>query len=742
MNRDYHARLQYIAAVRTILVLLLVGLPVLAEAGQGQVSGIVLDASGAPIAEAVVTAGTTKVTTRADGTFEIAVTSGDLHVSAPDFTARTVAVSDPSVRQRIVLQPAPLENTVLVTASRGDARLATAGSMTVVSSAELLNSAAGALDDALRGTPGFSLFRRSSSRVSNPTTQGVTLRGVSGSGASRTLVLADGVPLNDAFGSWVYWNRVPLAAVERVEIVRGSSGDVYGADALGGVVQVLTFEPGLPRFRLTAEGGSHDTGRVSTFGSVQQDGWHGEGAVEWLRTAGVITVGEEVRGPVDVRADSDYQSGFFGAGYNAGRWRASGRVSLYDEDRGNGTPVQVNTTQWKQVSGEASGTGGGGAWQARASGGTQDYYQTFSAILTVDGIARGGERLTTEQMIPTDFTTAFGQWTRAWGDVVVLAGGEARRTESLMEQVAHSFAGVPGDPTFTGGVEETAGVFGRVRLTPVERLTVVAGARRDYWSSTPLNVADPTHEARLFSPRVSAGWRFSDVVSVHGATYRSHRTPSLNELHRGFRVGAIVTNANPLLDPETLTGVEGGVLYTRDTASARITAFTNQLENAITNVTIGENLRQRQNTDTVRATGLEVEVDLRPHDRLAVGALAVATRSRFHETPEQPDIEGNRVPQVPQYQFGGNVTYVDPRGFNASVQARVFGDQFDDDVNDLKLDAYGVVDASASYQVIRGANVFVSIENLFDKDYDVGRTPLRTIGWPRTVRAGVRVFLP
>ena len=73
---------------------------------------------------------------------------------------------------------------------------------------------------------------RSSSRVSDPTTQGVTLRGVSGSGASRTLVLADGLPLNDAFGSWVYWNRVPQAAVERVEIVRGATGDLYGAERL------------------------------------------------------------------------------------------------------------------------------------------------------------------------------------------------------------------------------------------------------------------------------------------------------------------------------------------------------------------------------------------------------------------------------------------------------------------------------------------------------------------------------
>ena len=96
---------------------------------------------------------------------------------------------------QIVLRPVNFADSVVVTATRGAERLPSAASSTVLTSAELSNMAAGALDDALRSTPGFTLFRRSSSRVANPTTQGVTLRGVSGSGSSRTLVLADGVPL-------------------------------------------------------------------------------------------------------------------------------------------------------------------------------------------------------------------------------------------------------------------------------------------------------------------------------------------------------------------------------------------------------------------------------------------------------------------------------------------------------------------------------------------------------------------
>jgi outer membrane receptor for Fe3+-dicitrate len=63
------------------------------------------------------------------------------------------------------------------------------------------------LDDRLRQIPGFSPFRRTSSVLRNPTIQGVSLRGIGSTGAIRTLVLWDGVPLNDPFGGWIYWDE-------------------------------------------------------------------------------------------------------------------------------------------------------------------------------------------------------------------------------------------------------------------------------------------------------------------------------------------------------------------------------------------------------------------------------------------------------------------------------------------------------------------------------------------------------
>jgi len=711
-----------------------------------RIAGVVTDSSGAPIAGATVTAGNASSVTGDDGSFVLADApdGAEVRVTSPGFAAAATTVQGNAGDVRVVLQPAPLVDTVVVTASRGAARLATPEATTVLTSAELLTSAAGTLDDALRNTPGFSLFRRSSSRVSNPTTQGVTLRGVSGSGASRTLVLADGVPLNDAFGSWVYWNRIPQAAVDRVEVVRGATGDLYGADALGGVIQVLTFPPGRTRFRATAEGGSHDTARFSGFGGTERGPWSVEAAGEWLRTDGVVVVGEESRGVVDVRADSDYTNGFLGGGYNAGAWHATARLSLYQEERGNGTPLTVNSTDWTQVSGEAGGAAGDGAWQVRASGGTQDYYQTFSAVAA----GRATERLTFEQTIPTRFATVSGQWTRGTAESVWLLGGEFKRARGNQEELRYSVAGVRSGPFPSGGTERSGAMFARVSLTPRDRLTVVAGMRGDFWQSTPTDASSPAHTSQFFSPRASAAWTLSPVASVHASVYRAHRTPTLNELHRRFAVGNTVTNANPLLDPERLTGFDGGALFSWRQLSARVTGFWNQLDEAITNVTMtppplpGQITRQRQNTDTVRARGLEIEADFRPHPQWTVSALAGLTRSTFADAPAQPALADKRVPQVPSYQLGATLTYVDPRGFTGSLQARRVGAQFDDDLNVFRLEPFGVVDASASQALTRGLHAFVAVENLGDVDYDVGRTPVRTIGWPRTVRVGVRVFLP
>ncbi len=728
------------------------GLAVLALSGPAPavaqtafVSGSVVDVSGAPIPNASILVKATDgrtidIKSDAGGNFRAEVQAARVHVTSEGFEAVDLAVPAGDAPIYVVMRPANFADSVVVTATRSTERLPSAASATVVTAAELNNMAAGALDDALRSTPGFTLFRRSSSRVANPTTQGVTLRGVSGSGASRTLVLADGVPLNDPFGSWVYWNRVPQAAVERVEVVRGATGDLYGAGALGGVVQVLTVQPDWTRARATFEGGSNDTFRGSLFGGGQKDGWTASGAYEGVRTAGAYIVAPEVRGVVDTKADSDYQTGFFTAGHRANQWHASVKGAKYAEDRGNGTPVQVNTTDWKQLTGEAGGLVGGGALQVQAAGSSQDYYQTFSAVAA----DRKTERLTTEQTTDTSHRMLTGQWSKPFRKVLLVAGGDFHHTESTVSEFRYSVTNVKTGPFYAGGTEQLAAAYARATVTATDVLTFELGGRGDWWTSTPTDTALPAKSVNFFSPRASVAFR-QGRYSVQGAVYHAARTPSLNELHRGFRAGNVVTNPNPLLDPETLTGVEGGVLSTWTKVSARATAFLNNLDGAISNITLtstpAQITRQRQNSDTIRAAGVELEADARLTPTFSLNAQMVFTSSHFRGSVATPAVEGNTVPQVPTVQGGVGLTWTDPRWFTAATQIRFSGEQFDDDLNTpaFVLKAYAVWDAQLNRAITRGLNAFVAVENITNTEFDTARTPIRNIGWPRSLRVGARV---
>jgi len=707
------------------------------------ISGVVVDVAGLAVGGAQITVRsaegrTSSVTAGPDGRFTISGPVTSLRVAAPGFADAEVEPTGAEVQ--IVLRPATLAESVVVTATRGAERLPSASSATVVTAAELSNIAAGAMDDVLRNTPGFSLFRRSSSRVANPTTQGVTLRGVSGSGASRTLVLSDGIPLNDPFGSWVYWNRVPQASVDRVEVVRGATGDLYGSDALGGVVQVLTFAPDRTRARATIEGGSLDTFRGSMFGGWERNGWAATGAYEGTTTDGAYTVAPEARGPVDTRADSDYQTGFFTAGRQDTAWNAWIKGALYSEDRGNGTPLQVNTTDWHQISGTGGGSLAGGVWEAHVAGSGQDYYQTFTAVAA----DRASERLTTEQTTDTSFATVGGQWTRLFGRTTLIAGADFHRTESTVEELRYSLTNVQTGPFFAGGTERTFGGYARASIPLADTFTVELGGRLDDWLSEPTDATLPDKSVTFFSPRASVAWR-QGRYAIQGAVYHANRPPTLNELHRGFRVGNVVTNPNPLLDPETLTGVEGGVLVSWTKVSARMTAFFNDLDGAISNITLSSTptqiTRERRNSDKIRANGVEFEADARLTPTFSVNGQLVFTSSHYRGSVATPAIEGNHVPQVPEIQGGVGVTWTDPRIVTAAAQVRFSGEQFDDDLNQFVLGAFGVMDVQVSRAVTRGLVGFLAVENVFDQVYDTGRTPIRLVGWPRTFRVGLRIAL-
>lgn len=621
---------------------------------------------------------------------------------------------------------------VTVTATRTERRLAdTAASVVVLSSEELQATAAVTVDDTLRQVPGFSLFRRSGSRHANPTTQGASLRGLGASGASRALVLADGIPLNDPFGGWVYWGRLPRVSLGRIEVLRGAGSDLYGSAALGGVIQLLRREPSQPAFAAEASYGERETPEGAFFIADGWGQWAASLAAEGFRTDGYVPVEPEARGAVDAPASSRHSAVDLTLERQVGEdGRVFLRGSWFDEERDNGTSLQVNDTTIRQASLGLDGSAGGGWLALRAWGSDQDYFQTFTAVAQ----DRNSESLTREQRVPAESLGGSAQWSRTLSDRHgLVAGLDLREVSGTSDEIL--FGGPVPRRTAAGGTQRTAGLFVEdlVSLTP--RLSLTVGARIDAWRN---ERQDTEREETAVSPRASLLYRATDRWAWTASAYRGFRAPTLNELYRDFRVGDVLTLANDDLEAERLAGAEAGAVFSTPRITARSVLFWMEVDRNVANVTLsvtpGLITRQRRNLGRTRSRGLELESTARLGGRWTLSGGYLLSDA----TVENGDLEGLRIPQVPEHQASLQLRFFDPGMGTLGLQARWTGDQFDDDRNQLPLESFVTVDALVSRPLVRGLEIFVAGENLFDEEFETGRTPVRTLGPPRSVRVGVR----
>ncbi|MBI3425502.1 MAG: TonB-dependent receptor [Acidobacteria bacterium] len=700
--------------------------------------------------------------TDAEGRFTLTLPIGEyeLRVIADGFIRITqhVSLAAQTVNLTIQLEPALLIEDVAVTPARAAVRLEDApASISLLDARDVQNAGAQTTDDLLRQIPGFSLFRRASSLVANPTTGGVSLRGAGASGASRTLVLQDGVPLNDAFGGWVYWDRVPRTAIERIEVVRGGASDLYGSDALSGVINLLTRPPASRHVNVEGSYGNRDTGEVSFFASEK---WKSFGATlsgEAFRTDGYFLLAPTTRGTADAQAASKHrvlnlrlQNDFNAHSY------VFARGTLFDEDRANGTVLQYNDTANESLAvGGRVQTGEGSTWELTVFGNQQRYHQSFTAVAA----NRNSETLSRLQFVPARDAGLSFNWSRLnAGKHLLVAGLDVRGVRGTSDEIVYANNRATSFVS-AGGRQRRAGGFLQGIFQLTSKLSLTASGRYDDWRNSSAASVTRTlatgavvprffapRSESAFSPRLALSYAVAEHVNLHVAGYRAFRAPTLNELYRSFRVGDTLTQSNEKLTAERLTGGEAGV-----TAAAwqrtrfRATGFWTETINPVANFTLSATptliTRERRNLGRTRSRGLEAEAEFNPakHWQITAGYLLVDATIR--RAPQDARLEGLWVPQVARHQFTLQTAYAHPRFVTAAVQFRAIGKQFDDDQNLLPLGNFAVVDATVARPLGRWFEVFVAVQNLLDEKIVVGRTPLETLGMPRLVRGGVRLKL-
>ena len=738
-----------------------------ASAQQGRIlAGAVLDSTGRPIRGAEVEfqspSETHLATTDAEGNFNISVLgAGALRVAYPGFRSVTLAISPDSAREgpiEVRLVPAPSVQRIVVSAAGEERVPAVPSSQFAISSQQIRTSGSLVLDDILRQVPGFSLFRRSGGLFANPTAQGVSLRGMGASGASRALVLVDGIPLNDPFGGWVYWNRVPIASVQSIEVFNGGVSDLYGAGALGGIVNVETRRLSHSSATVEASYGTERTPNLSFHAGWLRGKWGIAAAGQALRTTGYVLVAEDQRGPVDTPAGTGDLTGSLQLSRKLGeRGGLFLRASSFGESRRNGTPLQTNNTRIPAVDLGADWTSSSaGAFSLRLYGSYGIFNQNFSAV----SANRASEFLTNVQTSPSQQVGFAGQWQRTFaGRHTITTALESRAVRGHSAETTYGPAG-PTALVDAGGRQRALGFLAQDAFHFAPNWLLTFGGRVDGWrnsrgfsSRTPLTAGTPTanvfpdRSETAFSPRLSLLRTFENGVAVSASVYRAFRAPTLNELYRNFRVGNVVTNANPNLRAERLTGGEAGISV-RGWAS-RLTLrgnfFWSDITDLVANVTLTTTptliTRQRQNIGVTRARGLELSAELRLPKQLHLSCEYILTDSTVLRFPANTALEGLRIPQVPRNQVNVQLSYLG-RSWTAGLQGRFVAKQFDDDQNALPLDGFYTLDAQVSRRLRPQVTLFAAVQNLTSVRYQVSRTPVLTVGPPALARGGIRFNLP
>jgi len=679
---------------------------------------------------------------------------------------------------------------VVVTATRtGLAPGEPPASATVLDQDQVQQSANIAVDDLLHTIPGFSLYRRSSSIVTPPDldseAQGVTLRNVGPAGASRALVMVDGVPLISAFDGQVFWGKIAKESIDHIEIVRGSGASLWGNYAMTGVINIITRKPTETGAQLKAsygtDGLTDDYLAVSGHRDKLTIGLEGH----FFNLDGFPVVASAQRGPLDGNASSRDEA--FN-GRVAYQLSDSASISLFgqyfNQAYNYGTQLRTAETNAGLIGMSSTvRTGDGSELQGTLFSNMQSYNIQYSQA----NDARTSEHLSDSQTIPfTDFGASL-VWSRRMLEPLVTSVGtdlhwiDGQSRDTLFDPDT----GLQMGQQRADGKQFFWGLFLQGIYTPIPQLEIALGGRVDLWTNyngtqdgintdpdtgvtttTANHFADQTRAT--FNPRLSLLYRATDWLHLRAAAYRAFRAPTLAELYRRSQVEGLVLLPNPGLSPERLNGAEVGVdLPVFDKVDVRATGFWNEVDNPIESVDVdpsvcdsgamtgqaaqegGATCRKRFNEGLARTFGAEVEALYDPvPDVTLSGSFLFADGTLVHAAPQNKDLEGFQLAQIPPYTATVAAEYHNPRFCTLRLEGRFVDEQFEDQEHMDKQGSYFILNATLLRQLpavslpnlpVMNGEVFIAGENLTDREYTVDHGGgIQQIGSPLLVHGGVR----
>lgn len=664
------------------------------------------------------------------------------------------------------LPPAPPPEIVVTGRGLADRPGDRAFDVVEIDRARIGANAANRLESVLADVAGLQQFRRSDSRTANPTSQGITLRGLGGNAASRALLILDGVPQADPFGGWVAFPAYATGRLGRVRVTRGGGSGFQGPGALAGTIELDSATPDqLAPLTGSVAYGSRDSIDAQGSAALVRSGGFAVLSGAYARGDGFIPIVADSRGAIDRPAPYEQASGALRTVVAlAAQTELQANLVAFTDTRDRGTPFTANRSEGADASLRLVGRGRWG-WSALGYVQSRAFASSFASI--------NAARTTATQTLDQYNTPATGVGARLevappLGEAIRLRlGADIRRVSGRTQENYTYVAASPTRRRVAGGHNVTGGLFadGSVEAGAI---TLSLGGRIDRWriaggflnertlatgaAITDLSFAD--RSGTEATGRVGLAWRVAGPVTLRTAAYRGWRLPTLNELYRPFRVGADATAANAALSPERLSGVEAGITIAPTTTTGiAATLFHNRMDDAIANVTAGAGpgnfplagfvaaggvYRVRANLDGIRSNGLELDATWRPGPvglRASWSHVDAQVRADGTAAP----LDGLRPAQTPRDQLSATIdgTY---RRAAAALTLRHVARQFEDDQNRRTLAPATTVDGYVAIPLTAALAIEGRAENLTDAQVEAGISGADIVerATPRTLWLGLR----
>jgi len=722
-----------------------------ASSAAGTLKGRVTDPAGRPVAHAsvLITRGQSLVAgipTSGDGSFgPLDLPPGDYEVvvSAPGLRLAPKALTiarEGTLSLDLQLELAAVGESVIVSSQSDTTTARATESVTVIDRATLDALQIDTVADALHQTPGFSVI----------TTGGrgaVTSLFPRGGESDYTLVLVDGIQQN-AFGGGFDAAHLPTEGVDRIEIVRGPQSAVYGAGAIGGIVQIVTANGGAFRGSGQVEAGGHGTQASSGSVAGSHGAWTFGGAADWLASDGRTSV---FNGYTVTNDDYSRASGSGSLGWSSGPSRRV-RFDVRTERNDRGYP------------------GPYGSDPLNLYGGIDTISRGINHDTSLGLSTKLGQGLRGQHSMHVTWTRSHSDYPSPYGDSEV----EAHRTSARYQfdfndryvpvSAGAEWLGEDEDNTFITGEDfqpvpverNSTGLFAEIRPAFKNRLFMSAGVRGERIERQPLETdgfGRPAFNAQVVwsvNPKFSLAWLASEGRSGSTAIGWTKVRFSAGTGIKAPTAFEIAFTNNPDLKPERSrswdAGVEQALAGSRVVADA--TWFHNTYDDLIISVGSALSGASRFQTDNIanaRAKGVEIGVSWHPWLSLSIrGAWSWLDSSVLDvdERPGQvpaPYKVGDRLLRRPQDSGSLDVRWSQAR-FGAFLALSGRGTMLDVEPNAgaSTFENPGFVSTSfgGSVRLHRSIEVYARLNNAFNRAYE------DAFGYPalgRSASAGIRV---